>query len=467
MTPLVPIMLFGWVPFTVILFFHLKPHRAVLISVIGGWLLLPMTGYNVPGIPPYTKYAAISLGLVLGGCLSGEHFKADFKWRLYDLPMVLWCLAPIPTSLTNHLGLYDGISSTYSQIVSWGIPYLAGRIYFKDNEALRDLCLGIVIGGTAYALLCLYEIRMSPRLSREFYGFFAHDWRQHHRYGGWRPIVFMQHGLMVAVWMAASATAAFWLWRSRAVEQIKGIPMGWIAVILFVTAVLCKTASGWFALAIGCGGYFIYRHFQGNLLFVLLLLVVPLYIGVRISGTVPMDDVVMLASKIFDEERIGSLAIRLVQEDLFVVRTLESPLFGWGGYSRGWPVDPDTGKKLVGMVDSLWVITFSSRGFFGITTLIIGMLIGPWTVLRATANGSIQKEKMPNILAAMLSLIVILFMIDSLFNAMINPIYIMCSGALVGWLLNQKDTPAAQRDSRDSAIVTTGVTAGITWNRSK
>jgi hypothetical protein len=67
----------------------------------------------------------------------------------------------------------------------------------------------------------------------------------------------------------------------------------------------------------------------------------------------------------------------------------------------------------------------------------------------------------------MLSLIVILFMIDSLFNAMINPIYIMCSGALVGWLLNQKDTPAAQRDSRDSAIVTTGVTAGITWNRSK
>ena len=441
MTPLVPIMLFGWVPFTIILFFTLKPHRAAMISVIGGWLLLPHTGYNWQGIPPFDKSAAISIGLVLGGWLSGQRFRADFKWKLYDLPMVLWCFSSIPTSLTNQLGWYDGVSGVYSALMTWGIPYLAGRIYFKDDEALRDLCLGIVIGGMVYALLCLYEIRMSPRLNVKFYGFFPHEWRQHYRYGGWRPIVFMQHGLMVAVWMAAAATTAFWLWRSRAVERIKGIPMGPVAVILIITALLCKTASGWVVLALGCGGYFVYRRSRRNLLFILLLLLVPIYIGVRISGTAPMDDVVMLSARIFDEERTDSLAVRLLQEDLFAARALESPLFGWGGYSRGWPVDPDTGKQLIRMVDSLWIITFSSKGFWGIVTLFLYMLIGPWVVLRSTTRdrgGSKEVGGETAMMAVMLSLIVILFMIDTLFNAMVNPVYVMISGALAGWHLASK-----------------------------
>ena len=58
MTPLVPIMLFGWVPFTILLFMRLPAHRAVLVAVIGGWLLLPTAGYNWPGIPPYGKATA-------------------------------------------------------------------------------------------------------------------------------------------------------------------------------------------------------------------------------------------------------------------------------------------------------------------------------------------------------------------------------------------------------------------------
>ena len=215
-------MLFGWVPFTIFLFFRLPAHRAVLVSVIGGFLLLPMARYDLPGIPPFDKYASISLGLILGGRLSGKRRQADFQWRLYDLPMVLWCLSPVPSSLTNGLTFYNGISVVYGQIMIWGIPYLAGRIYFIDKESLRELCLGIIIGGIVYALLCAYEIRMSPRLHINIYGFFQHDWRQHRRYGGFRPIVFMQHGIMVAVWMAACTTTAFWMWRKRLVEQIKG-----------------------------------------------------------------------------------------------------------------------------------------------------------------------------------------------------------------------------------------------------
>ena len=456
MTPLVPVMLFGWVPFTIFLFFTQKPHRAVLISLIGGWLLLPTADYNLPGIPAYGKNVAISLGLISGGWFSGQRGKAEFKLRIYDLPMVLWCLSPIPTSLINHLGFYDAMSGFYGQVFGWGIPYFTGRIYFKNDEALKDLCRGIVIGGIIYAALCLYEIRMSPQLSNTFYGFFPHEWRQHKRYGGWRPIVFMQHGLMVAVWMATAASASFWLWRSRAVERIMGIPMFLVTTLLIITALLCKSANGWIALALGCGGYFIYRRNKSNGFLVLLLLFVPFYIGLRITGTLTMEDMVLLAGKIFDSERTGSLGIRLYQEDLFTLRALESPVFGWGGYSRGWPVNPETGEKLIGMVDAMWIIVFSSKGFFGIGTLVVGMLMGPWVILRATAKKRVKESGLSEMMAVMLSLIVTLFMVDSLFNGMVNPIYIMISGALLCWHLAKKQSQleAGQVNQRQEKRVT-------------
>jgi hypothetical protein len=119
---------------------------------------------------------------------------------------------------------------------------------------------------------------------------------------------------------------------------------------------------------------------------------------------------------------------------------LERHLFGWGGHNRDWPVDPETGKLLIGMVDALSLITFSSSGFFGIVTMVVGMLIGPWTVLRTTSKESVKREKVAVAMAVVLSLIVTLFMLDCLVNAMVNPTYIMITGALVGWCRGYKLT---------------------------
>ena len=153
MTIFVPIMLFGWVPFTIFLFFSCKPHHAVLISIIGGWLFLPHSGYNLPGLPEYNKIMVIALGLVFGGRISGHRRASSFRWEIYDLPMIIWCLSPIATSVTNQLGFYDGISSSFGEVLQWGVPYLAGRIYFNSTSILRDLCLGIIIGGLLYVPL--------------------------------------------------------------------------------------------------------------------------------------------------------------------------------------------------------------------------------------------------------------------------------------------------------------------------
>ena len=445
MTILVPIMLFGWIPFTIFLFLSCKPHHAALVSVIGGWLLLPQTGYNLPGLPEYNKSMAIALGLILGGRISGHKQASSFQWRIYDLPMIMWCLCPIATSLTNQLGLYDGISSFFREVVRWGVPYLAGRIYFNSTGALRDLCLGIIIGGLLYVPLCLFEIRMSPQLSNIFYGFFPHSFVQHFRYGGYRPIVFMQHGLAVSLWMAVSSMLALWVWQSSDIKNLKGVHMSLIFAILAVTCVLCKSANGWIVLFLGCGSYFIYSNFKSRTPFLLLLLSVPIYICIRLSGFVTAHNVETLFSKFLDANRVASLAVRLLQEDLFSEKAIERPVFGWGGYGRSWPVDPYTGEKMVEMIDAFWIGCFSTRGFVGLISFVCSMLLGPWLALRYGLDKKNDYDFSAQSVVV-LSLVVVFFMIDSLVNGMFNPLYVLITGVLVSQHIHQKKQAVEEKN---------------------
>ena len=59
-----------------------------------------------------------------------------------------------------------------------------------------------VLGGLIYVPLCLFEVRMSPQLHNMVYGFAQHSFGQTVRGGGWRPMVFMQHGLAVGLFMS-------------------------------------------------------------------------------------------------------------------------------------------------------------------------------------------------------------------------------------------------------------------------
>lgn len=428
MSILIPLMLFGWVPFTVILFCILKPHRAVLFSVIGGILFLPQAIYDLSGLPDFSKQTAIALGIILGGELSGKRHTFIFKVTRFDVPMVIWCLCPIVSSLSNGLGIYDGISSTLNQAINWGVPYFAGRIYFRDIESVRELCYGVIAGGLLYMPLCLYEVRMSPRLSKDVYGFFPHSWLQHFRYGAFRPIVFMQHGLMVSLWMASSSVVVFWLWKSRQLRQIKGFPVAFAFVILAVTCVLCKSVNGFFALIIGCSLYFV-KGREGVRSVTWLILLIPAYLIFRMNDIITVNDLLEIAGRYLDEERVQSFSVRLIQEDLFFERALERPFFGWGGYGRGSPIDPETGKEMSIVIDSFWIITMRSRGFVGLISLFCAMLIGPWLVLRKIKRqpGNTKDD----ILLIVLSLLVTLFMIDSLQNGMLNSVYILISGVVL------------------------------------
>jgi hypothetical protein len=429
-------MMFGWPVLAVILFSHLHPRNAVLVSLIGAWLFLPMTIYDLPGIPAYSKTAASSLGILFGIMLFDTDRLVRFRPQVYDLPMLIWCLfCPIATSLSNDLGLYDGLASAVTKILEWGIPYLAGRIYFNNRGDLKDLAIAIVLGGVVYVPLCLYEVRMSPQLSNMFYGFFPHSFAQHVRFGGYRPIVFMQHGLMVSLWMAISTVVAFWLWRSRQMVTLRRVPMGIVVAALAVTTILCKSVNGWFTLLAGCGSYYLYNTLKMVKPFKLLIGIICGYAILRSTGLWDAQILLDLVARFIDQDRASSLAFRLTQEDLFSNWTMYRPWFGWGGYGRNRPMNIYVGQTL-DTIDSLWLIAFSTYGYIGLASLFGAMLTGPWLAL--TRYSQQFGQKVIGTEGILLCLAVILFMVDSLFNSMVSPVYLMVTGGLLATVIQER-----------------------------
>ena len=100
-------------------------------------------------------------------------------------------LLPSDSSLANGLGVYDGISGSFANLDRWVLPYFIGRLYFGDKEGMRELAVGIAIGGIIWVLPCLFEMRMSPMLHGMVYG--IQGMKEHGSVAG-APFVFFSTG---------------------------------------------------------------------------------------------------------------------------------------------------------------------------------------------------------------------------------------------------------------------------------
>ncbi|HEV8062112.1 MAG TPA: hypothetical protein VGP68_19695, partial [Gemmataceae bacterium] len=280
MNALVPITLFGWPLVVLLLFAKLPKHRAVIVAFLVAWLFLPVVHDPVLGLR-WTKMRATCCSVVFASlCMDHKHFLS-FRARLVDLPMLVWCISPFFSSLDNELGVYDGCSQSLDQFIAWGVPYLAGRLYLTTFDQLRDLAIGVIVSGLIYAPLCLFEIRVSPQLHTWVYGYFPHvSFFQTMRYGGFRPTVFMEHGLAVGAWMCTVTLTAFWLWRCRAFPQFRlwalRAPPILITSGLFFVLVLSKSFG---AIGLGLAGALTLLSCSWSRLriFALILLLVPLF----------------------------------------------------------------------------------------------------------------------------------------------------------------------------------------------
>ena len=115
MSPAVPIVMFGWIPLALALFYFLPPRRAALIGFLFAWMFLPIAGYPIQGLPDYTKALATSGGLLLAIAIFDFRRLISLRFRWVDAPILLFCLFPFASALRNDLGLHEGVAVIFGK----------------------------------------------------------------------------------------------------------------------------------------------------------------------------------------------------------------------------------------------------------------------------------------------------------------------------------------------------------------
>jgi hypothetical protein len=444
------VVMIAWIPVVLVLFSRLPIQRALIVSFLIAWLFLPMGDIKLSGLPNYTKMSATCYGVLLATLIFDIQRLQHFRPHWIDIPMALWCLSPGVSSLANGLGPYDAFSATLTQTVTWGFPYFLGRLYLGTFKGLQQLAIAIVWGGLIYVPLCLIEIRLSPQLHMWLYGFYPQSFDQTFRYGGFRPIVFMEHGLMVGTWMMTATLMAFWLWRVGSLRPLLkqfaegtppqptvkrdtpwGISFG-IFLVLLITFVMVKATGAYFLLMLGIAVVLAMRWWKTSLPLLLVVAVTCGYLTFNAMGGITpavMEQISTTAIRLTNPDRASSLIFRLDNEAKLSAKARQQPIFGWGGWGRSRIYD-ELGKD-ISVTDSLWIITFGNFGAFGLVVWMGAMLLPVlvFVLWHYPPHTWFHPQVLP---AAVLGIGLVLYVVDCLVNSMVNPIYTLIAGGIAG-----------------------------------
>jgi hypothetical protein len=447
--PTVLIALLGWPVLMACLVVVLPVRRVVLVSIIGGNLFLPQAGLFFAGLPDYTKPNAAGLGALVAALLVATPQLLSWRPKAIDLFFFAFLISSSVSSLFNGLGPYDAMSNLVNRFLEWGVAYWVGRAMFRGDGAMRELALGFVLGGVVYAPLCIWESVMSPQLHVQLYGFRPSSFVMAKRWGGWRPMVFMQHGLAVANWMAASAAVAWVLWRSKAVPRLWMIPMGFVAAgLVVVTLLLRSTGAAVLLLGMIAAVEFV-QISRARLALFALILAPAAYIGLRVAGWEGQQ--LLDLAGMLDEGRVSSLRVRLENDTRIVSRAMEQPFFGWGGWGR-WRVRDEFGQDIT-ISDSWWGIVVGSTGLFGLISAYGAFMAPMFLLIRQRTRRRIFEGSRGAAWAV--GMAILLFILDTLVNAMPNTSFMLAAGAMASFVLSQRQgrEPGAEEGSGGRATV--------------
>lgn len=446
MNPLATLVILGWIPLVFYLFNRFPAQRAVVVSYVTGFLFLPeVISYPIAqGIPVYNKVSATTYCILFATLLYDSKRFSSFKLGLLDVPMLIWCLCPIATQFSNGL---SPVSPTLNQIVTWGLPYFIGRIYLNDLAGLRLLAVGIFAGGMVYVPLCLLEMRIAPTLHLRLYGAHARaDFAQTIRYGGYRPTVFLTHGLWVGVWMMAATLIGIWLWRTKVIKQLRGIPIRRLVVVLIITFILVKSTGAYIYLAIGTVILFTAGWLRSKIPVLLLIAALSTYLYLGATGALySMPQVVSFVSNAqsSQNDRTGSLAFRIINEEALSQKARQRMILGWGD-SGGNRIYDEEGRD-ISVTDSLWILAYGLQGLVGLISFTASLFAA--TLGFCFSRYSPSTWSNPKVApAAALALILILYMLDSALNALVCPVFMVASGGISGLVMQEPQTSKATSD---------------------
>ena len=75
-------------------------------------------------------------------------------------------------------------------------------------------------------------------------------------------------------------------------------------------------------------------RFRTRILLLALMLIGPVYVGLRVPNLWSGQELVQFFATQFSKERAHSLEYRFMCENLLIVKAIEQPVFGWGGWGR-------------------------------------------------------------------------------------------------------------------------------------
>jgi hypothetical protein len=451
------VMLISWPLVAAVLFRVFPLQKALVWTLMGGYLILPAaTQFKVPMLPAFDKSLIPTLSALVLCRIYAPRLALASDWTGRTGRMLIMALGallvvgPFITVLQNPepiiagprfipgLRIYDALSMI-SSIFAAILPFWLGLRYLNDRKGHQILLQAFVIGALIYSLPVIFEARMSPQLHTWIYGFFQHDFIQHIRAGGFRPIVFLSHGLMVGILFCMSLISALVLWREAIRERRTA--SGWLfaAIWLMIVLVISKNlgalalASLFSALIVFTG-----RSVQTTVAIVVAGAII-FYPMLRGAGAIPVDAIHDLALSI-DEERAFSLKFRFDNEDSLLERANEKPLFGWGNWGRNQIFNPVSGE-MTSVTDGIWIILIGVYGWLGYVAHF-GLLVLPilFYAIRRRQFG-------PSLITPGLIVVLCVALIDLIPNAGLVAYVWLIAGGLAGYVLWRPEEPASSANA--------------------
>ncbi|MGA2672909.1 MAG: hypothetical protein ABSE99_06735 [Terracidiphilus sp.] len=449
--------LIGWIPVGLCLFRRYPVRIAILANFLGGWAVLPGARY-IPTTEAFPYW-------ILGVCLPANYFftkamvtgltglagilifhPADlkrFRPGLCDLPMAVWCCVPLLSAFTHWSTHREGLVGAAYQAISWGAPWLLGRIYFSDRASLLLAAKACVVAGICYVPVCLFELCAGPQLYAFIYGYQPYRWVGAERYIGFRPIGLLEDGNQLGIWMAVATLLAVCLSARRLVARILGLPMGWVATGLAATTLLCQSVGSILLLLLLLPLALLKRRSVLRALVAVLVLGIVSFALFRMAAPVSLRLLALRSgaahsiSSALTEIGRHSLAWRVVREESDMATALQKPLLGFGqwnwwqnGKFRPW---------------SLWLLVLGMYGLVGLVAFGLILFLPVIRASRPSAGGSD-----PDDATLRLALVAVILMVafDNLLNgAMILP-YLLVMGGLT---TRRASLGASTRESRMSS----------------
>lgn len=436
--PIAYLMLFVWPMVSWQFWRRMEPGRALIWTVLGGYLIMPpLTAFNLPILPDLDKTTIPNL-VALYCALYLVQTKLEIlpKFWIGKALIVLYIASPFATVLANPdpltfvltqiagMKLTETVSALLTQVFAL-IPFFLARQYLADEAGAKAILLALITAGLIYSVPMLIESRLSPQMNVWVYGFFQHDFFQTIRQGGYRPVVFLPHGLWVAFFALMALLAAVIRLPAVPAEQRPkaALLMAYLLLMLFI----CKSAGPMiYAVLLTPLIWFAPYRIQ-VLVAAVLAAIVVIYPILRGAHLVPLEHILEIARG-FSADRAYSLQFRIENEELLLARAQERPLFGWGGFGRAFLHDPVTGEMTT-IADGAWVILLGTSGWlgyigeFGLTALPL-LALGREALARNAAEIGRYTAGLGLILAAN--------MVDLLPNATHIPFTWLMAGALLG-----------------------------------